>query len=59
MNGELMKVINRLADRLVRIVIPEAEATAVTCGQKCFCYQHHIYAWSCLNHGCVFTGQTC
>jgi len=54
-----MKIITRLADRFVRIVLPETEAKAITCGQKCFCYQHHIYAWSCLNHGCVFTGQTC
>jgi hypothetical protein len=54
-----MTVLNRIGDRLARIVLPKAEAGAVTCGQYCFCYRHHIYRYSCLNHGCVFTGSSC
>jgi hypothetical protein len=54
-----MTVLNRIGDRLARIVLPEAEAAAQTCGQRCFCYRGHVYAWSCVNHGCVWTAQTC
>jgi hypothetical protein len=54
-----MTVLNRIGDRLARLVLPEAEASAVTCGQKCFCYQGHVYAYSCVNRGCVFTSKPC
>ncbi len=54
-----MTVLNRIGDRLARFVLPEAEASALTCGQKCFCYNGHVYAYSCVNHGCVWTAKTC
>ena len=54
-----MTVLNRIGDHLTRLVLPKAEASAATCGQHCFCYQKHIYAYSCVNHGCVWTGTTC
>ena len=54
-----MTVLNRIGDRLARLVLPQAEADAITCGQKCFCYNHHVYAWSCVNTGCVWTAKTC
>jgi hypothetical protein len=53
-----MTVLNRIGDRLARIVLPEAEAAAATCGQYCYCYRHNVYRWSC-HGGCRFTGQTC
>jgi hypothetical protein len=56
---ETMTVLNRIGDRLARIVLPKAEAAAQTCGQYCFCYKRHVYRYSCLNHGCVYTGSTC
>jgi hypothetical protein len=54
-----MTVLNRIGDRLARIVLPEAEASAVACGQKCFCLKGHVYAYSCPNGGCVYTGTKC
>ncbi len=54
-----MTVLNRIGDRLASIVLPKADASAITCGQKCFCSGHHVYAYSCLNGGCVWTAKTC
>lgn len=54
-----MTVLNRIGDRLARIVLPKAEADALGCGQCCFCSGGHKYAYSCLNHGCVWTSATC
>ena len=54
-----MTVLNRIGDRLAYIVAPKVDAAAIKCGQHCFCYKGHWYAWSCVNHGCVWTGATC
>jgi hypothetical protein len=54
-----MTVLNRIGDRLASIVLPKAEASAVTCGQYCYCYKKHKYEYSCVNRGCVYTGATC
>jgi hypothetical protein len=53
-----MAVLNRIGDRLAGLVLPKAEAGAIACGQKCFCYMGHVYAYSCVNHGCVWTAST-
>jgi hypothetical protein len=57
--GESMTVLNRIGDRLASIVLPKADAGAIGCGAKCFCSGGHVYAYSCLNHGCVWTAQRC
>ncbi len=56
-----MTVLNRIGDRLARIVLPKAEAAAAArlCGQRCYCYRGHVYEYSCINDGCVWTGNTC
>ncbi len=54
-----MTVLNRIGDRLASIVLPKAEASAVTCGQFCYCYKKHKYEYSCVNRNCIYTGYTC
>lgn len=54
-----MTVFNRIGDRLARIVLPRAEASAIACGQCCFCSGGFKVEFSCLNHGCVKTGVRC
>lgn len=57
--GDTMTVLNRIGDRLASLVLPKADAGAINCGQHCYCYKGHWYAWSCINHGCVWTAATC
>ncbi|HET7012668.1 MAG TPA: hypothetical protein VFI65_02085 [Streptosporangiaceae bacterium] len=54
-----MTVLNRIGDRLANLVLPKAEAGAITCGQECFCHNHKKYFFSCLNNGCVVSTKSC
>ena len=48
-----------MGDRLASIVLPKADAAAIACGQRCFCYRKHVYVYSCINHGCVWSAKSC
>lgn len=54
-----MASFNKLADRLLSVLIPKAEADAATCTGDLLCYLDTCELYCCIERGCYRWGFCC
>lgn len=54
-----MVPLNKLADRLLRLLVPETEAAAAPCSGQLLCDSGDCYWYCCTERGCYRWGTCC